>query len=214
MAITRLGLYNIACAAIGERQLDSLTENREPRRLLDTIYTRGNGAIRYFLECGLWNHAMRTIKIEEDASVTPSFGLTYAFSKPSDFVRLNQMSANEHFYDPLNEYEDEGGYWYADVNPLYIRYVSDHADYGADLSLWPESFSLWAGHWLATQIAPTLKNDIDMERLEKRTKDLLMKAQSLDAQNEPARFPPRGSWVRARGGRGGGDRGSRSTLIG
>ena len=214
MAWTRLQLYNVALAAIGERRLDSLSENREPRRLLDEVWTRGNGATRYFLECGLWNHAMRTIEIAEDPAVTPSFGLTYAFSKPSDFVRLNQLSADESFGMPLNEYEDEAGYWFANITPLYVRLVSDHADYGADMSLWPESFGIWGGHWLATQIGPTLKNDIDMEKLEARTKKLLVEARSKDAQNEPSRFPPAGTWVSSRGGQRRGDRGSRNTLTG
>lgn len=215
MATDRLALYNTAMFAVGERKLDSLTEDREPRHLLDEVWNRGAGAIKYFLEEGLWNHAIRTVMIDSSSSVSTSFGFQHAFDKPEDFVRLVQFSSGEHFGDPLLQYEFEAAYIYADVDPIYMRYVSDHADFGNDLSLWPMTFTIWAGHWLATQIAPALKNDLDMEKLELRTKKLLVDARSKDAQQEPTRFPPLSSWNRARfGGGSRRDRGSRSQLIG
>lgn len=216
MSTDRLALYNIALAALGDRSLDSLTEDREPRRLLDEIYTRGQGAVKFFLEQGLWNHAIRTSQIDNSPSVSTSFGFAYAFDFPTDFVRLVQISADEYFDDPLIRYEVEPNFIYADVTPIFLRYVSDHADYGNDLSLWPETFTLWAGHWLATQLGPRLINDKDLQLLEKRTKRLLADARSKDAQQEPPRFPPISSWARARYGRYSGrrDRGSLNQLLG
>lgn len=216
MATDRLALYNIACFALGETRLANLNEEREPRRLLDEVWTRGAGAIRYWLEQGLWNHAIRTVQTDASTSVSPTFGLTYAFDKPSDFVRLVQLSASEYFSDPLTNYEIEANYFYAEVDPLYMRYVSDDGDFGNDLSLWPETFTLWGGTWMGLQIGKGLLNDKDYKDLKLDTKRLLIDARSKDAQQEPTRFPPYGSWVRARhGSRGGGrDRGSRSQLIG
>lgn len=213
---TRLALYKIALRAVGERTIASLNENREPRRLLDEVWNAG--AVRYFLEQGLWNHAIRTSQIDSSSSVSTAFGYSFAFDLPSDFVRLVQISAGEYFDLPLVRYEIETAFIYADVDPIYVRYVSNHGDFGSDLSLWPESFTLWAGYWLATQIAPALKNDIDMEVLEKRTKKLLIDARSKDAQQEPPRWPPLSSWANARFGRAGTagrrDGGSRSRLTG
>lgn len=215
MAITRLGLYNIALAAIGERSLDSLSEDVEPRRYLDEIFTRGNGAVRYCLEQGHWNFALRAVALDASSNVEPAFGFSFAFERPSDFVRLNMISGDENFSDPLGRFEPEGNYIQADIDPIYLRYISDDASFGGDFSLWPESFSLWVGHYLATQLAPRIKNDIDMERLEKRTHRLLIDARSKDASHEPVRYPPLGSWSRARhGGRIGRERGKRNTLIG
>lgn len=215
MSTDRLAVYNIALAAMGERSLDTLTDSGEARRVLDEIWTRGGGAIKFFLEQGHWNHAMRAIKIDASTSVDPDFGFTYAFDKPSDFVRLNQISSGEHFGEPLTRYEFEANYIYADVDPIYMRYVSDDSDYGNDLSLWPETFTLWAGQWMAVQIAPRLKNDLDMDRLEKRERRLRADARSKDASQEPVRFPPVSTWVRARWGSSyRRDRGSRNTLIG
>lgn len=216
MATNRLALYNIALFSLGERALASLTETREARSLLDDVYTRGDGAVQFFLEQGLWNHAMRTVQIDKSSSSTPTFGLANAFDVPSDFIRLVQISAGEFFSDPLVRYEIEAAFIYADVDPIYLRYVSDSGDFGNDLSLWPETFTLWAGHWLGTQIAPALIPDLDAQfALRQAERRLLNDARSKDAMQEPPRFPPLGSWSRARlGGGGRRDRGSRSQLIG
>lgn len=216
MATDRLGLYNVALAAIGERSLSSLTEDGEPRRELDAIWSRGNGALRYFLEQGSWNFAMRAQELSASSSVEPAFGFTYAFAVPSDLVRLNMISAGDRFTLPLTDYEIEAGYIFAEVDPLYVRFVSDDSSYGGDFSAWPETFTLWAGYWMATQIAPRLKADTDMERLERRTRQLLDDARAKDAQQEPTRFPPRGRWANSRLGRWGSrrDGGRRGSLIG
>lgn len=215
MAVTQLQLYNLALRSIGERSISSLTEDRAPRRYLDDVWSFGAGAVHTCLEQGLWQFAMRAVQIDHDQSVSPSFGFTYAFSKPSDYVRLNQMSAGDRFSDPLTQYEEEGSYFYAYVDPIYVRYVSDGASYGGNLSLWPQSFSLWVGHWLGWSIAPLVKNDIDMDKLEKRTHALLVDARSKDAMEQSAKFPPLGTWNRARyGNYNYRDRGKRNQLIG
>lgn len=215
MTTDRLTLYNIALEAAGERFISSLTEPREPRRLLDHVWTRGKGAVRYFLEQGHWNHAMRAVQLDKSPSVTPEFGWANAFDKPDDFVRLNMISSDDRFGYPLNEYEFEGDFIYADVDPLYLRYVSDDDQYGSDMGKWPDTFTLWAGHWMATQIAGRLKNDIDAEALKKEANRLLIDARSKDASQEPVRWPPLSSWAQARLGRGGMyDRGLRNKLIG
>jgi hypothetical protein len=201
MSTDQIAIYNIATAAIGERQISSLTEDRESRRLLDEIWTRGQGAVKYLLEQGHWNHAMRAVKIDAETSVSSEFGFTKAFQLPDDFVKLNMISSDERFSYPLTDYEIEAGYIWCEVDPLYVRFVSDHTSYGKDFGKWPETFTLWAGTWMGLQIAPRLKNDIDMEALRKEEKRLRIDARSKDAQMEPPRWPPLSSWSQARLGR-------------
>lgn len=216
MATDRLGLYNVALAALGERSLDSLTEDGEPRRELDSIWSRGGGAIRYLLEQGRWHFALRTQQLDASASIEPEFGYTEAFELGTDFVHLDMLSADDRFNLPLTDYELEAArVLYCDVDPVYIRFISDDVDYGGDFSNWPEVFTLWAGHWMATQIAPRLKSDLDMDRLEKRANRLLIDARSKNGVQSPTRFPPMGSWASSRSrGRMGRDRGKRNQLIG
>lgn len=216
MSTDKLSIYNIALRFVGERHLAKLNEEREPRRLLDEVWSAGQGAINYFLEQGFWNFAIRTSQIDSSSSVDPAFGYQSAFDVPSDLVRLVQISSGEYFEDPLTQYEIETNYIYADVDPIYIRYVSDHENYGNDLSLWPSTFTLWAGSWMGFEIAPSLKNDIDMEKLEVRLNKRLVDARAKDAMQDPPRWPPLSSWARSRYGRSTGrrDRGSRNQLIG
>lgn len=201
MATGQLALYNIALRAVGERPIDSLSEAGEPRTLLDAIWSAGNGAVRYFMEQGFWTFATRAQKLDYDSNITTAFGYTYAFSRPSDCVSLVQLSLDERFTVPLNDYEIEGNYFFAEMTPLYMRYVSDDGDFGGDFSLWPEAFTLWAGHWMATQIAPRLLATTDVDILMKRTEKLLLTARNQVAMETPTRFPPPGSWVQSRRGR-------------
>jgi hypothetical protein len=58
-------------------------------------------------------------------NVDPAFGLAYGFTKPSDWIRTAGVCSDERFATPLIQYKDEAGYWYADITPIYVRYVSN-----------------------------------------------------------------------------------------
>lgn len=215
MAINRLQLYNIGLAFIGESGLSTLSDSVEARRLLDEVWNRGNGAIRYCLEKANWAFARRTIKLDTDADLTPQFGYTNVFTEPTDWIRLDAISGNEKFNPPLLDYEREAGLIHADITPIYLRFISDDSDYGGNFDKWPESFSQYVGSYLGSEIAPRLKNAVDREALKKDLEKILNDAKGKDAVQEPTRWTPLGSWSSARMGRySRRDRGSRSTLIG
>lgn len=214
MATTKLLLYNRAIIMLGERQLSSIDENREPKRVLDMVWD--TGARDFVLEQGLWNFAMRTAMIEYSPSVAPSFGYPRAFDKPDDWVRTAAVCSDEFFRQPLNRYSDEAGYWFADIDEIYVKFVSNDDGYGNNLSLWPQSFAQYVAAYLAQETARRLTHhEGKVAKLEDAAKGLLKEARSKDAMNDPTAFPPEGSWTRARrGGRGGRDRGNRGGLIG
>ena len=200
MATSKLVLYNAALRHIGQRKLSALTEEGEGRRVLDDVY---DTAIQYCLEQGQWNFAIRSQEIDYSPSVDPAFGYQYAFEKPDDWVRTTGLSTSEYFNPPLIQYVDENNYWWADVTPLYVRYVSNGTDYGLDLSLWPSTFERAVMLYLAYLIAPTLTNsDEKTDSLEKQFKRALTDARSKDAINDAVAFPPVGSWVNTRAGAG------------
>lgn len=210
---TQLTIYNGALRVLGERKLASLTEDREDRHLLDDVWA--DGGVRYCLEQGQWNFAIRTSSLEYDSAVEPDFGYSRAFSKPSDFVRLAGFSDNEFFNGAFDAYEDEAGYWFTDVDTLYLRYVSDDASYGLNLSLWPATFNRYVQAQLALDISRKLTSGASKTKdIEAIVQKRLIDARSKDAMNEPTRYPPRGSWVQARHGGGVTDRGNRHRLTG
>lgn len=200
MATTQLKLYNRALTIIGERELASLSENREPRRALDLIWD-GGAFITACLQQGFWTFATRTIQISYDPSISPDFGYQYAFPKPDDYVRTAGVATDEFFTNPLSQYSDEGGFWFSNNQTLYIKYISNDPAFGNDLSLWPEAFTRYAESSLALQISTRIVQDnAQLDRITKSTMRLLTDARSKDAMNEGAKFPPRGMWLRARTG--------------
>ena len=195
---TKLGLYNGALREINQRKLASLTEPREPRYALDDVY---DDAIQHCLEQGQWKFAIRSVEIAASTSIDPVFGFANAFERPADWLRTAAICENDRFEPPLDRYLDESGYWFADVNPIYVRFVSCDDQYGLDLSAWPSLFTRYVEIYLASRIAGQITNSSDLvDRLEKRARQAKTEAASNDAMNGPAGRIPAGSWALSRGG--------------
>lgn len=210
MATTKLSLYNGALTQLlGERRT-TLTEDRPARYYLDAAYD--DGFIDYVLEQGLWNFATRTVEIQASTSIAPGFGYQYAFERPTDYVRLVALSVDGYFNMPWNIYTDEAGYWFADVDTLYIQYISNDGSYGTNFSLWPQTMVKYAQAELADRVKEQITgNDGKYDRIKDALKKARVDARSKDAMNQPVRYAPSGSWVNSRrGGGGGGERGTGS----
>lgn len=217
MATTRLLIYNGALLKCGARSIASLTVNEEPRRLLDEVWN--DGGVRNCLQSGQWKFAMRSSKFTYDTAITPAWGYRRAVAKPSDWVVTSALCTDEYFRQPLLQYSDEAGYWYSDHDDIYVRYVSDHANFGGDMSLWPANFTEYVKTYFASRIVFKLTSDKTLaDAMNKRNGLLdqaLKTARSSDAMADPPKFFPTGSWNRARqGGYSGNDGGNPGSLIG
>lgn len=210
---TKLSIYQGACAAIGARKIASLTEERLTRRELDGVFARGG--IRTCLKQGQWNFAMRTAMLDYSPSVEPDFGFRRAFDKPTDWVRTCGVGSDEYIKEPLLDYVDEAGFWYADLDTIYVRFVSDGNDYGMDYSKWPDDFARYVEGWFGLQIHDRVVNNANKkEQLKEEVDKLLKGAKARDAMDEAAVMLPAGTWSSARRGYPRGDRGNRGQLIG
>lgn len=211
----KLIVYNDALRLIGERRLQSLSENREAKRLLDEVW---NTAVEYCLEEGMWKFSIRSREMSYSPSVELPFGYSYAFEKPEDLIRITGVSSSEFLTTPLLDYRDEGGYWFANLDTIYISYVSNDDAFGLDSSLWPHTFKKFLAAHLAYEIVNDIKKDAAetfYQRIERELTKRMTEARSHDAQAGPTRFAPMGSWVASRGGWGSRrDWGVRSRLTG
>lgn len=217
MATGKESLFNGALAICGQTKLDSLTEAREARYDLDDAYDED--AIDHCLEEANWNFATRTIESNYDTSVSdPGFGFSRAFSKPTDWLKTVEISADEYFSNTLTNHDfvDEQGYWWCDLDTIYVRYVSNDSSYGADFSLWPQSFVRYFESYLALKISPKIfQSEGDLKRIAGIHETAKRDAKSKDAMNEGVKFHAPGGWANARRGGGRrGDRGNRNKLIG
>lgn len=193
----KLSLYNDALLACGERFISSLTENREPRRLLDQVYA--SGGVEYCLERGQWNFATRTVQIDYDSGIEPPFGYRRAFEQPTDWVATRAVCADEYFREPLIRYNHEAGYFYADLDTIYLRYVSKDPLYGFNLGQWPQTFRETVAAHLASKIVLKIGgSNEEKKRLEDFRDERLKEAKNSDAQRDPTQFPAPGFWSRAR----------------
>lgn len=199
MTVSKLTLYNGSLRELGQRKLSTLTDSVEARRQLDDVYDQ---TVKRMLAAADWNFAGVSVSIEASVDVEPSFGYGYAFEKPDDWVRTVQMSGNDRFYPTLGpgEYVDEGGYWNADCDPLYLRYISNATDAGLDYSLWSSEFVLAVEFELAVRIAKhlTQMSAAQMDVLKKDAKRALQEAKSKDAANQAPGRLARGRLTRAR----------------
>jgi len=211
---TQLTLYNEALRVLGETRLASIAETRPVRYTLDDVWN--GGGVKACLEQGLWNFATRSVEIAQDSDLTPAFGMRYAFSKPTDYVRTAAVCSDPNFREPVLRYADERGYWFCDLDTLYISYISDASELGSDLTLWTPAFATFAAHYFAKQVAPTfVKDKKRLALIFDQEKKALNMARNSDAMNEPTQIPSPSNWTRSRYTSGGSwDRGSHTNLIG
>ena len=194
---TRLEVYNMALLLCGERSLSSLSEDREPRRNLDQAWN--SGGVNKCLEEGQWRFAMRTVQIDEDPSIAPDFGYRYAFNKPEDWIATSAVCEEEYFRTPLTAYTDEGDQWYADLNTIYVKYISNDTDWGMNMGKWPQSFADFVAAHLASRVIMKMAQSEEKLKLILSTREKFKRdAKNAAAMAEPTRFAARGTWSRAR----------------
>lgn len=195
----KLTLYNLALRHLEERKLASLTENREPRRVLDDFYQQ---EIAYCLERKFWNFAYRTVMIDASTSIVPGFGYLYAFTIPLDWIRTRKLSAVPQLDPPLLDVAEETGYWYTNIAPIYVQYNSNDTLYGLNLGAWPASFTDYVSKRLArvcckriTGATELLKGEDGLINQEERAYKI---SAANCAMNEAIGFKPMSGWVRSR----------------
>lgn len=184
-----------------ERRLASLSEAREPRRVLDDFWDQTQ---QLCLEEGLWNFMQRTVQIDASTTVIPAFGFKYAFTKPTDWLRTTLVSSVETFNPPLLDYQDETRYLYANWTPLFVQYQSNDPQYGTDLGSWSATFTAYVALQLAESTCGKITGSTALLEgqfgISKRLHNARIKAKANDAMNEPPGQLPTGTWVRSRRG--------------
>lgn len=193
----KLEIYRGALQLLGNSAgLSSLTEVAPARHRLDEIWSP---SVDYLLTKGLWNFAMRTIELSYDEDVEAGFGRTYAFSKPTDWIRTASICDTGDFDGSFEDFDDENGYWAADVTKLYIKYVSSDTDYGWNVGSWRQPFAQALEAYLAFKSGLPISDDRgnrnDMHALFGK---MLKEAKAIDAVDEAVKRRPAGRLVTSR----------------
>lgn len=196
----RLSIYRGALMHLGDGRLASLTEQNSRRFALDDVWEK---SVNFLLEQGLWNFAIRTVELSADDDYEPLFGYQYSFQQPSDWIRTNSISDDPYFRQGYELYQEDNGYWFADLETLYVRYVSNDAQYGWNIGRWREGFAQALEAYLAFRCGLPISNDkSNRNDLYGLYEKLLKTAKIRDAVDEAVVYPPSGRLVRSRfGGR-------------
>ena len=194
---TKLAVYQSALRLLGSHQLLLITDNLPARLRLDEAW---DGVVAYCLKRGMWNFAIKTLELADTLASAPDFGFEYGFNHPADFVRLVAISDEPNFVGQFNSFENENGKFYANVDTLYLRYVSNHVTgFGGDLTKWSQEFADVVAARLAFETALAITSDrgLRQDALAVFEKNLSI-AKSLDAVDERVRFRPEGRLVQSR----------------
>ena len=199
---SKLGIYNDVLLSIGIMHLRSLNENRNERGVIDTVW---DDAVNQCLKMGMWDFAARDVELDSAASIEPAFGYTYAYTKPNDWIRTMGQWADERQKAPLLEILDAQAYWWANIQPVYIRYVSNDPDYGFNVGKWTGSFPRLVAANIIVRVAPRLVagaggtlSAAAFQLMQKNEERFLRMTENEDMADQPTQFPAPGSWVRSR----------------
>ncbi len=148
MAADQLSLYNDALLLLGQRQLASLSENREPRFRLDDIY--GIEALEFCLEVSKPLFARETNTLT-GSSASAEHGLDNVFALPSDYLSMVSVFSDDKLDQPLNRYIIENRTIACEFSTIYIRFVSSALV--ATFASWTPSFTKVVSAYLARELA-------------------------------------------------------------
>ena len=179
MAVDKLGLYNNSLLLIGQRRLTGLTEDREPRYLLDDAYDLG--AIEYCLEVVKPVFSRKTVTL---SSTTPSseHDLDNVYTLPSDYLSVVDVYSDSKLDQEISRYIIEGNTLSCEYATIYIRYISN--DHVSSFTNWSQAFTRVVSAFLAREIsvklAPNRTEEIDAKLLNR-----IDVAKGLDKDIEP-----------------------------
>lgn len=179
MAIDQLALYNNALLIIGQRRLKNITEDREPRHLLDDAYDLG--AIEYCLEVVKPVFARKT-KVISSTTTSSEHDLDNVYTLPSDYQSVVGVYSDSKLDQEVSRYIIEGNTLSCEYQTIHLRYISN--DYVTAFTNWSQAFTRVVSAFLAREIsvklAPNRTEEIDAKLL-----DRIDVAKGLDKDIEP-----------------------------
>ena len=171
---SRLDIFNSALHYLGERKLSTLFEDREPRYVLDNIYSIS--LINEVHELVKPRYAIKTAALSSPTT-SSVHGLDNVYTLPSDFLcppidpgthgKVGFIWADDEFEQPINRYLLEGNTVATEqATNVYIRYVSSNIGEGSVSPLVARILAIRLAMLAASRINPSKQGDLN-EQYEK-----------------------------------------------
>lgn len=172
--ISRVGIANLALAALSMPRITSLDEGSKSADALKAIY---DAIRRSTLRAHPWNFAQSFATLQRLSSA-PAWKWAYWHPVPSDFLRMSRVEGDP----PFKIMRGPGGVGRVvccDSTPLNIEFVGDVTVETEFDDIFVEAFALK----LAKFAAPSLTNSEELgDKLEKEFRRVLGLARGVDAQ--------------------------------
>jgi hypothetical protein len=179
MALDKLKVYNNALILVGERTLTSLTENREPRRLLDSSFDFD--AINYCLEIVKPVFSRKTIKLTNSVP-SVNHDLDNVFTLPSDWIATVDVYSDSRLDQPITRYINEDRTIACEYDTVFVRYTS--SDNAEVYTKWSPAFALVVSTYLAREISTRLV-PAEYETLNEKFSERIEAALNIESTKEP-----------------------------
>lgn len=168
----RLEIVNEALIFLGEAPLNSLRNNDSPRAVIASALW--SSALREVLRSHPWNFATKRMVLEAEAG-QPTFGFSYQFPKPPDWIRTLAV-------DGTGNFRHEGEKILADVATLRLRYIYLVESVRNFDAIFRAAFVRNLAHKLCY---PITKSTSKESELWDKYVQLLGQARQVDAQEDP-----------------------------
>jgi len=192
MALSKVGIANLALQKLGAKRIESFTQDHPNARSINAAY---DFVRRKELGAHRWGFATRRASIAADASQT-SWGTHNRFTLPNDYLYLILDDETVYPVDWQIESATDGTFVITDdAAPLNIRYVADVDDPNYYNALFADVFVCALAHHCCEEItgSTSKRQDIAVEK-----RDVIARAYQQGAIEKPAQEFPEDEWVTAR----------------
>lgn len=155
----KLEVYNLALDQLGGKRLESLTQRRESRLILDGEW---DNALAYCLEQAIWIFALRTVSATATALPTLNYGFSNAFSRPADCIYTYMLAPTVAFEQPQRDVLEADGFYFGRSGALFARYTSNETIYGLNPALWTAAFAEYLSTYLALKTCLRITRSADL----------------------------------------------------
>ena len=196
MASSVIQVANRALTKLGTARIISLDDDVKAARSIKSCFEDLRDDE---LRSRRWSFAIKRTSLAADA-VAPAFGFQYAYTMPSDFLRLDMVNdqypdvqMDNYIGSEVVDYVLEGGKLLTDIAaPLKIRYGSVVSDPG----LWDPNFREALACRIAAELAEDLTQSNPKRELAWKEYDMaIKKAVRIQAIERLPSMPPDNQWI-------------------
>lgn len=171
MSVSVVEICNLALLNYGDITITSLEDATKQARTCKVFYPIMRDQLLYDHP---WNFAMTRADISAQVATAPAFGFDYAYTLPSDCLRVWELSGSS------AEWAVESGQLLTDqAEDIHIRYIKQVTETGRFNPAFVNCLGLFLGAKLAAKIADNSK--VKAELLEELRKIALPSAHLLNA---------------------------------